>query len=215
MDYSVPTARDLADVHSLNYALLKAMRGRDGDDLQKALPASCRGLLVALTDLQVERLAAAPFLLFSLHEQDNDYWQELLDSDPHGDLFSVNDRPVADRSRIIAAAIGFAWQLARRDAYVARLVCGASLEWCQRLAARPLVEVLGRAANRADLLLPRLADDESFWRRLLGAGVSADLNVRNAVQLAALQIILTGLDLRQRRRLPSAACRAAVPTFRM
>ena len=215
MDYSVPTARDLADVHSLNYALLKAMRGRNGDDLRGALPATCQPVLAALTDLQVERLAQAPFLLFTLHEQDDGYWQELLDNDPRRDLFVVNDRPVAERSRIIAAAIGFAWQLAKRDPYVARLVCGASLEWCQRLASRPLLEVLGHAADRADLLVPRLADNERFWRRLLGAGISADLNVRNAAQLATLQVILTGLDPGHKRRLPSAACRAAVPTLRM
>ena len=215
MDYSIPTARDLADVHSLNAAFLEAMHCSGGEDLRRALPVSCQPLIASLTELKIRRLAAAPFLLFSIREQDDAYWQQLLDADPHRDLFAVNDRPVAARSQIIAAAIGFAWQLARRDPYIARLVCGASFKWCQRLASMPLIGVLDRAAERADLMLPRLAENEQFWRRLLGAGLSADLDVRNAAQLAALQMVLTGLDIREHRRLQSAACRTAVPIIKM
>ena len=215
MDYSVPTSKDLADVHSLNYALLKAMCGAGGEALRRLLPAHCQAVITALTDLQVQRLAAAPFLLFSLHEQDGFYWQQVFADDRHGDLFAVNDKLPEERSRIVAAAVSFAWQLARRDPYIARLVCGASVDWCRQLAARPLIEVLDRAAHRADLLLPRLAANETFWRRLLGAGVSADCNVRSAAQLAALQIILTGQDQDEQQQLPSAACRAAVPTISM
>ena len=214
MDYLVPTSRDLDDVHSLNYALLKAMRSSHGEALRGCLPASCQPRIVALTDLQVERLAAAPFLLFSLHEQDDGYWRQLLDDDPHRDLFAVNDRLVEERSRIVAAAISFSWHLAKRNAYAARLVCGASLEWCQRLAEQQLIDVLGRAASRADLLLPRHADNEQFWQRLLGAGLSADIKVRSAAQMSALQMILTGTDARPQPRLALAACRSAVPIMR-
>ena len=215
MDYSVPTARDLADVHSLNHALLKAMRGHAGASLRRRLPRSCQSLIAALGEADTQRLAETPFLLLSLHEQDDKYWQQLLEGEPQPDLFAVNDKQVDEGRRIVAAAIGFAWQLARRDAYVARLVCGASLRWCQRLASRPLIEVLGRTADRADLLVPRLAENENFWRRRRGAGLSDDPGVRNAARLAGLQMLRTGIDTRQDRRLPSAACRAAVPTIRM
>ena len=213
MDYSVPTTRDLADVHSLNFALLKTMCGPGGASLRTPLPAACQAVMATLTDLQVQRLAAAPFLLFSLHEQDDAYWQRVLDDNPHRDLFAVNDKTPDERSRIVAAAISFAWQLARRDPYIARLVCGASVAWCRQLAAKPLIEILGRATDHADLLVPRNAENEPFWRRLLGAGLSADFKVRSAAQLAALQIILTGQDHDEQTSLQSAACRAAVPTI--
>ena len=215
MDYAVPTAADLADVNSLNRALLGALQGSHGEPLQRALPASCRAAVASLTELQIERLAGLPFLLFSLHEQDDLYWEELLDDDPHRDLFVVNDAVTEDHSRLGAAAIGFAWQLARRNPYTARLVCGASLAWCERLASRPLLDVLLRAVDRSDLLIPRQADNEDFWQRLLGAGLSAESNVRRAAHLSALHVILTTVGGQYRRRLPSAACRAAVPTISM
>lgn len=214
MDYAVPTDADLADVRALNDALLVTLRSSHGEPLRQALPACCRPAVAGLTDLQVERLAALPFLLFSLHEQDDRYWETLFDTDPHRDLFAANDAVTEEHGRLGAAAIGFAWQLSRRNPYTARLVLGASLAWCQRLASRPLMDVLLCAIDRADLLIPRQANNVAFWRRLLGAGVSADSTVRRAAHLAALQMILTTVgDGEYRRRLPSAACRAAVPSI--
>jgi len=215
MDYAVPTAADLTDVKSLNRALLGVLRGGSGKPLRRALPAACQPIVEGLTDVQIERLAALPFLLVSLREQDDGYWAELLDDDPRRDLFAVNDAVSEEHSRIGAAAIGFVWQLVRRNPYTARLVCGASLAWCERLASRPLIDVLLRTADRTDLLIPRQADNEEFWRRLLGAGLREDQSVRSAAHLSALQMILTTIDGEQRRRLPSAACRTAVPIIGM
>ena len=215
MDYTVPTATDLADVSALNSAILKLMRGQQGGRLRQLLPLSCQPLVAGLTELQAERLAAAPFLLLSLREQDDAYWQDLLDNDPRCDLFAVNEPAVEEHRRIVAAAIGFAWQLTRRNPYAARLVCGASQNWCHRLASRPIIDVLGRVIERADVLVPRAPNNEEFWRRLLGAGLSSDRDIRSAAHLSALQMILTGMDSRERQRLASAACRKAVPILTM
>ena len=212
MDYAVPTAADLADVKSLNHALLGLLRSGRGKPLCAALPNAYQRIVAGLTDLQVEQLATLPFLLMSLHEQDDRYWVELLDDEPHRDLFAVNDAVIEEHSKIGAAAIGFAWQLARRNPYTARLVCGASLAWCERLASRPLMDVLLRAADRTDLLTLRQSGHEEFWRRLLGPGLNADKSVRRSAHLSALQMILTTVGGENLRRLPSAACRTAVPS---
>ncbi|MCH7820813.1 MAG: hypothetical protein IIA07_02250 [Proteobacteria bacterium] len=214
MDFSGPERADLADVQSLNHAFLECVRSeQSGRGLREQLTPSLRPVIVALSDLQIRRLAASPFLLLSLREGDDDYWDRLFAQGPNGDLFN-SIRITSDAShRIVAAALGFLWQLARRDPHAARLVSGASVNWCEQLAARTLLGLLQHAADRSDLLGPRSAGSEQFWRRLLGAGISAEQNIRNAAHLAALQTVLIDNPAKQHNRFRAAACNTLVPTL--
>lgn len=214
MDYSGPRPADLADVHALNVALLACVRStRGGAALRLQLPLSVQPLLAALTDQQMQRLAKAPFLLMSLRERDDVYWTQLLGDGANRDLFATSPIAVDDCSRIVAATIGFAWQLSRRNPYSARLLFGASLSWCERVATRPLFELLCRTADRTDVLGLRLARNEDFWQRLLRGGLSSESDIRRAAQLCALQTMLTDGNSSEYRRLQTAACSAAVPTM--
>ena len=216
MHFSTPEPADLADVQSLNAAFLHGMRADlAGHPLREQLAPSLRPLICGLTELQIVRLASAPFLLLSLREYDDDYWNLLLADEPNRDLFLPGPAAANEFCRISAAALAFLWQLARHNAYAARLVCGATLDWCERLASCSLFSVLQRTADRGDLIHPRLGHDESFWRRLLGAGLSSEHDVRNAAQLCALQVVLTESHIAARGLLPAAACRAQVPTLRV
>lgn len=216
MQFSGPEPADLADVHSLNAAFLQGMRADLASQLlHEQLVPSLRPLIRGLTELQIVRLASAPFLLLSLRENDNDYWNHLFDDDHNRDLFSPRPAAANEFCRISAAALAFLWQLVRHNAYAARLVCGASLDWCEQLASCSLFDVLQRAADRGDLLHLRRGHDENFWRRLLGAGLSSEHDVRNAAHLCALQIVLTESHIAASGRLPAAACHAQVPTLQV
>lgn len=213
MDFKGPDPADLADVRCINAAFLELLCSAAGEPLRRDMAAGLRPLVAALTGWQTRRLAAAPFLLLSVHESDDAYWGRILDEDPVRDLFTGNDGPLDAEGRIAATALAFQWQLARRNLYAARLVSGAPLHWCERIASCTLLDLLQSAARQPRLLAPRLAAHPVFWSRLLGAGLSAADDVRRAGHLAALQIMLAEACATRGQRWQSAACYAAVPVL--
>jgi len=154
------------------------------------LPETLRKRCRNLTGLQRERLATSPFLLFSFHEHDGEFWARLFDAGPNGQLFESPGDGNRDWSRLLDTTLGFVWQLARDNTYAARVICGASLYWCEQLADRPLLEIVAAAA-RPDLLTLRSQDDELLWRKLLFSGVAGEASIREAAHLSALQRLLT------------------------
>ena len=129
-------------------------------------------MIESMTDPQIERLAAAPFLLMSLRERDHEYWHVLFANDPNLDLLFTVDT-YSDMSQ---------------------------------LAPRIVLEgVSGRQ--------PRLAASEEFWSKMLGAGLNAELDVRHAAHLAALQSILTEDPTARYRAVQAAACRTRIPSL--
>jgi hypothetical protein len=168
-------------------------------------------LIKGLTDLQLERLSAVPFLLLSLRERDEDYWRVISSDNSNFDLFGKGD-PDSERGLLCAAGLAFIWTLAGRNPYAARLVSGATLGWCERLVDSTLLTLLQRTAGRHDLLQPRLAGNEDFWNKLLGPGLSSEREVRRAAHLAALQSTLTEDPAANYRAIKAAACSTLVPT---
>lgn len=212
MDYSGPEFSDLKDVQSINLAFLTFLSRTDGQHLRSLLPQDLQPALTALRPRQLERLAAVPFLLLSLNETNDDYWR----SSPRGksirDLFTPAQDVANPLCRVATAAVGFLWQLARRNPYAARITCGASLAWCEQLAEQTLLQVLEIAAADCQTLLPRRADDKIFWHRLLGAGVSTEASIRRAAHMSALQTVLLPLAAAPARRFRSAACYSSIPS---
>ncbi len=213
MDFNGPEPTDLAEVQSLNIAFLEYLRAAPDGLLLQQLPASLVPAVVALTDRQVQRLAAVPFLLLTMRESDHSYWARLFGEQSMRDLFASAPVVVDELGRITSAALGFVWQLSRRNPYATRLVCGGSLDWCEQLAACTLLRLLKRAVDHQDLIGVRFAGNIEFWHRLLGAGLSSELGVRRAAHLCALQTVLTSRELTNGSRLRAAACHSAVPTL--
>jgi hypothetical protein len=107
--------------------------------------------------------------------------------------------------------LGFLWQLARRNPYAARLVSGATLEWCDQLATLSLVALYAQV-GRCSPLQPRLSRDTDFWKKLLGAGTSNRREVRLAARASAMQTVIAGNTTSMPRRISAAACNMpAVP----
>ena len=212
MDFSGPETADLSDVRSLNTAFLEYLSGAEGERFRSEMPASLRLAVKALSDRHVQRLSTVPFLLMSFRESDDNYWQQTLRDMPVRDLFTPAHNDANPCTKIASATLGFLWQLARKNPYAARLVCGASLQWCEHLAACTLLHVLERAADDHQTLGPRLAGDKFFWERLLGPGLSSESEIRRAAHLSALQSVLTPPATKQTQQLRAAACYSSVPS---
>jgi hypothetical protein len=215
MDYSGPETADFANVTSLNQAFLMNLREPAGGQLlRRTMTARVQSIIRDLTDLQLQRLSAVPFMLMSLRERDVDFWQTLFSKDANGDMFdSVCVEPQTEQ--LATAGVAFLWQLARRNPYSARLLSGATIHWCEELADRTLLRLLQQTCGRNDLLQPRCAANDDFWFKLLGPGLSSEAQVRHAAHMAALQSILTEDPVAQYRPMQAAACNTLVPTLRV
>jgi hypothetical protein len=212
MDFRGPEAADFANVKSLNRAFLGLLRETAaGRRIREQLPAPVHEIVRGLTDLQIHRLSAVPFLLLSLRERDDRYWQVLASDAADADLFTSTSYDI-DTGQLGTAAVAFLWQLSTRNPYAARLLSGGTLVWCEQLANCTLLRLLLRTMNSPDLLQPRLMNKVDFWKKLLGPGLSSEQNVRTAAHMAALQTMLTEDPAPQYRPLRAAACNSSAPS---
>ena len=166
-----------------------------------------------LTARRRERLAAAPFLLFSFREHDGDWWTWLLDERRQQDLLAAIPQSPDGFHGLQVAAFAFLWEMSRRNPYVARLVTGAPVDWCELIASVTLVHALERIAGH-ETIEARFVKDTSRLARLCRRGASALPETRRSAQLSALQAMLTRSNDQPHGGLPAAACRMAVPARR-
>ena len=207
MHFPGPDNADLANVYALNRAFIAWQRAHRREAGGRGeWPAAMPIRLGALSCEQRERLARTPFLLLSLAEDDGARWRSVFAGQQACDLLQSGQPPDDAASRLIAGALGFLWQLSRRNPYAARLLTGASLDWCEQLATCTLMELLDCTLEDPTLIAPRMANNAELWNKLLSAGVSNRRHLRRAARLAALQTVLTQRPLRRGRPLAAAAC---------
>ncbi len=190
-EFQGPSPDDYANVLALNTAFVKA---------SSVLKGPQRG-----------RLAAAPFLLFSLRENDVDWWAGVLADKRQGDLMPAAECESPELRRIQLAAMSFIWQLGRRNPYAARIITGATNAWCETITALPLVTLLNRIGGRGDLLVSRLNSPVAMGERLLAGGTSSQRKIRRSTQLTVLHTLLTRSGLDDYTRQSAAACSMAGP----
>lgn len=203
MQYQGLTSDDLTNIRALNRLYLRSISALSEE-------SSVTRRLRQLSDAEQSRLAGAPFLLFSFREQDSDYWERVLADGAQFDLLDSADRPDGHVLQLQVAGMSFLWQLVRRNPYAARIVAGAPVNWCERLASLTLVGLLQRVARSGDLLRSRFPVDDMLWRRLLESGTSDRSELRLAAYQCALQAMLaSGQELRRNRA--AAACTMRSP----
>lgn len=190
MAFSGPEMSDYENVVALNKAWLDLLQRESR--LSSGLTGLPDGLRLRLTNLskqQIDRLAATPLLLFSFREGDDRYWTQILAGGPERDLFMSS--AADDVDTLIAASLGFIWQLARRNPYALRLICGASVYWTERIAEQTFFQLLDAFRSTGDTPSARFVLQRDLWRKLLSSGVSREGVSRNAAQVSALQAVLT------------------------
>lgn len=216
MEFQGPSATDYENVHSLNRAFLTMLRRNPAARrCLEGLPQSLCARLVGLSETQAERLSMTPFLLMSFREKDDIFWQAAFAPSCSRDLFAVPQTATDEVGRLIAAGLGFIWQLAKQSPYAARLICGASLNWCEQLTERTFFRLLAEAGDRNEVLVLRCATDTELWTKLVQSGVSRESQVRRAAHISALQSVLTGASMPGGRKWAAAACAVRNPTLRV
>ena len=191
MEFLGPSVNDIDNVRALNRGYLELLRSQPGGARMTAAQAEC--------------LALSPFLLFTLREHDERLWDSLRVAPAQPDLVDDPLPPSRDVVRVQAAGLAFLWHLARRNPYAARVVSGATLRWCERLAATTLLRLLDWAATR-ELIAPRFDRGATVWRELLGSGAGAARMLRSSTHMRALQDLLTMQPEVEANRMRAAAC---------
>ncbi|NOX70111.1 MAG: flagellar transcriptional regulator FlhD [Gammaproteobacteria bacterium] len=216
MHYEGPQSTDLDNVKALNETFLALLRRSPCAQAHlQGLPEDLARRLISLTSAQAARLAEAPFLLLSFRERDERFWHAVFELEPTQDLFSIPRARQEDVSRLIAAGLGFIWQLARQNPYVLRLLCGATVHWCEQIGEHTLIRILNFATDNHNLLVLRLASSSKIWRKLLYSGVHPLTEVRRAVHMSVLQTVLTEVDTSRRVDWATAACRTTAPKLKV
>ncbi len=206
MSFDGPDRGDYENVISLNQAYLTLLR--KDRQLCRTPGGAAEPVYERIRELnrhQVGRLATTPFLLFSFRERDDRYWGRVLGEARAPDLF----RSVASRDidTLVSAALGFIWQLARRNPYTLRLICGATLYWCERVAEPTFYQLLDAVRCSGDLPVLRLAHQSTMWQKLLDKGIGRENQSRSAAQMSALQTVLTEPYLPEKQGSLSLAAR--------
>ena len=190
MTFDGPDRRDYDNVASLNIAYLTLLRRDSTLRPDPALdPTAVCERIADLDSTRIRRLAETPFLLLSFRESDERYWTRILED---GTVRDLSVSPVRATSiRLVSGAFGFLWQLARRNPYALRLICGATMYWCERIAEQTFFRLLSAIRQSGDIPAPRLAHRPALWNQLLEQGTSDTDDIRHAAQVAALQAVLT------------------------
>ena len=204
MHYQGPSAADLDNIRALNRCFLDAFAGYG-----RAGP-----LQSALSESQQVCLGNAPFLLFSFREGESDFWAQVLSQDRQMELVGTAPAPDGDTRDLQVAGLSFLWQLSRRNPYVVRLVSGAPVSWCERIAGFTLISLLDRTSYRSDLVVPRFRDQDHIWQRLLNGGISTQAGLRTMSHQCVLQMMLMHARPVNYERLPAAAASLPMPRRR-
>ncbi len=214
MAFNGPDNTDYDNVASLNQAFLTLL-GKD-PGLRRSLeeiPADLASRLTALNSEQITRLAGAPFLLFSFRESDDGYWGDLLSDSQEGDLFRIEVSAAVDT--LTSAGLGFIWQLAQRNPYALRLICGAPLSWCEQVAEITFYRLLAAVRQSGSPPGLRASSEPAVWRKLLSEGLGRKGDIRRAAHVSVLQAILTAPAAGQQPHWSLAARRLNTPAKRV
>ena len=211
MRYTSPGAADFENVTALNLCFLEFAAARPRPP---TVSEALNGALGALSGPERGRLSQLPFLLFTLGAYDPGLWRQCSVSLQRDLLRDASPMPVREW-QLVTSALSLLWVLARDNRYSARLVAGAADDWFSLVAQRPVVELLEFAASFDHLVVPRLANEDAFWRRLI-AGCRLPLEKsREATRFAAFQRLLTEPQNDGSIRLAAAACRRTVASKRL
>jgi hypothetical protein len=171
---------DPAPLTELNAEALGLLVMRAADAGETELPpllAGLQGLWADLPNSALKRLSAAPFSLFDAGIAGSSRWLEVRTGGVHELPQCVEPAffdPAAARS-ITRRMLVYGWHLARSRPRAACLVFGATFAAVESLSACSLAALDSAAERHGDLLRPRWANQQGYWRELLlAASAGAD-----------------------------------------
>ena len=211
MHYASPGVADFENVTALNRCFVEFAAGRPRPP---TVSQSLQSALAALSGIERGRISRLPFLLFTLGGYDPGLWRQCPVSPQRDLLRDASPMPLVEW-RLVTSTLSLLWILAQDNRYSARLVAGASDDWYSLVGANPIVSLLEFAAGFDHLVVPRLAAEQVFWRRLIAGCRLPARKSREAARFAAFQRVLTASGDDGSRRLAAAACRRADASRRL
>lgn len=203
MDYEGVDADTINNGRALNSAFIQHVLSA-GE--QAGFAGGLDERLLGLDPVQQRRLATVPFLLYTLDPLEPATWRAGTATE---DLFAT---AAGDPEwRLVTATLALMWSLARANRYAARFLFGVPVARCDAIAALPLMAVIDSARQSATGVVPRMAGNPAFWRKLVVSASDPRQHVRRAARQSALQCVLTVATASDAPPLASAACRRRPP----
>lgn len=186
----------LLRAHELNrdYVELLVAQSQVCHDV-KGLPLQLLYELSVLSAAARLRLAAAPFMLYSLGFEDQHLWRAILEDQciaAPPDRYAISSAPPA--TAFCEVALFFAWHTAVMNRFAARMLFSMPDTLAERIAQTPLWRLRRIAAEFPGLLLPRWPANPAFWPDLLRFAAAGDWQRLEMTQLLGSQLIAAELD---------------------
>ncbi|MDJ0758623.1 MAG: hypothetical protein QNJ19_04450 [Woeseiaceae bacterium] len=179
MQYPCPERTDLDEIRALNSAFLNVCA-------RAPMPDGVTARIASLNYPERESLSDAPFLLFSLQEDQTSLWDRVFAAEP-----DFLDEPTPPEwVPITTAAVALVWHLAKRAPHDARLFAAISSSLSRRLVEHPLISVTHRALAVGISPRPRFAAQPGTWDILIEACSASDSDRMNTGAMIALQRLL-------------------------
>jgi hypothetical protein len=210
----------LARTQQLNLDYLELLvaehAGSEGAAQLQHLPPTQRAALAALPASALTSLAAAPYTLYSLGVEDENFWASICAGATKGASSSVMERyaRAADTStqhEFCKVALLHAWHVAATNPMAARVVYAMPYITAQRLAATSLWQITRIAASHTTLLMPRWPTNPAFWPDLIRFAATNDVRRLTTTRLLGVQLVAAELEVAcaMSRRDPRAAALAS------
>lgn len=194
----VLTTTLLVRVHALNLDYLELLVADCRSTLcagqVRRLPARLRPWIRALSRTACDRLAAAPFALYSLRLEDDLFWERVCRnakrtaaSAPVTQRYACT--PVSAAHAFCEVALLHAWHVAAVNRLSARIVYAMPEATAAGLTQLTLWQVKRLAAEHPDLLAPGWPAHPAFWRDLLRFAHTGDQVRLSAAKLLGTQLI--------------------------
>jgi hypothetical protein len=184
----------LRRVHALNADYLELLAAEhEASGRAAQLQYFSPKLQTALAQLHAptrDRIARAPYALYSLCFEDVRFWQVACAPASA----ALEARYVANSSLWLQGpfcevALIYAWQTASAHPMAARMLYSMSAPVCEVLTATPLWQIKQIAGDYPGLLIPRWPSNPVFWPELLRLASLEDPYRLAAAQLLGLQLI--------------------------
>jgi len=188
-------SKDIAAIRELNEQcmelLSQALRTKPSPALEWLLPL--KALLTSGRMDARHRVAQRSFLLVDFEFCDSSWW-ETIKSDPE----RISRRRVADEAfpkkqaiALARAVLMLAWHTARADFVGARILMGMTTPVANIVGTLRLSEIERIAEHQFRRLRLRWDDRPSVWRALLMAAHTGDAQALDALDVHALQLLLS------------------------
>jgi hypothetical protein len=195
----------LGRIHALNCDYLELLAAEhEVTERAAQLQYFSPKLQAALAQLSAparERIARAPYALYSLCFEDVRFWQAACaPASAPLDVRYVANSSAWLQGPFCEVALIYAWQTASANPLAARVVYSMSAPVCELFTATPLWQIKRIAADYPGLLIPRWPRNPVFWPELLRLATLEDIRRLAAAQLLGLQLIATELIAASSRR---------------